>query len=858
MKRHLFLPGLALLAAIALAVVVTGAAASPVTGSDVLYTTNADFDQGTLFNVNHDSPGVDQLQLNVVQTTLPVMWIANAGEDTVSKIDTNTGRELARYRTWFGPAGQPGYVNHLGDAYAGAAPSRTAVDVDGNVYVANRHFDGLQADVIKILAEGGIDRNGNGVIDTSIDTSADGVIQPGEMLPMADTNGNHHIDPSEIQDERIAWVVSVGPANGLGRSLAIDPGGNIWLGLFNAQQYWKVSSVDGHVLAGPVNVAPNTPYGSIVDGSGNLWGASLGTDLVKLNTNTLAVTHYNHGQYGADYGIAFGNGKVYLASQGGFSFVQFDPVTTLFSTPASTFFYSLGVAVDSLGNIYAGNAAAGGLAKFAPSGALIWSAPGQPGTAPPRGVVVDSNNDVWGVNFTSNNISKWRGTDGFPLGVFPVGNLPYTYTDATGLTVRTNTSPTGTWTATQDGGPGATWGTITWNTEPQGSEPPGTSITVEARAADTEAALPLQTWTPVSNGVGFTLAGRFIEVKATLHGGPDGVSPVLSDLRVQSAHQQIVAQGTAISSVEGAPFSGVVGSFDGGAWTTPADFTATVDWGDGSLPTSGTIVATGAGHFEVTGTHTYVEEGTYTALVTILETAYPVNTATATTTADVADAPLHATGVSLITTNPVSGVVANFTDENPYGTVSDFTATIDWGDGSPPVPGTVAAAGSGFTVSGTHAYAATGPYDVHVTIDDIGGQSATATSHVMLYAFAPGGGAFVVGNGSATGTVTFWGSQWSKLNVVGGGAAPSAFKGFAAVPSAPGCGIAWSTGPGNSPPPPAGPLPAYMGVIVSSSIDNAGSAIAGNTVHVVVVRTDPGYDANPGHPGTGTVVMQAC
>lgn len=80
----------------------------------------------------------------------------------------------------------------------------------------------------------------------------------------------------------------------------------------------------------------------------------------------------------------------------------------------------------------------------------------------------------------------------------------------------------------------------------------------------------------------------------------------------------------------------------------------------------------------------------------------------------------------------------------------------------------------------------------------------------------------------------------------------------AAVPSAPACGIPWSTGPGASPPPPAGPLPAYMGVIVSSSIDKAGSGIAGNTTHVVIVRTDPGYDANPGHAATGTVVAQAC
>ena len=127
------------------------------------YTLNADFDQGTSLNVNHLSP--DQLQLNVVTSTFPFLWVANGGEDTVSKIDTKNNKEVARYRTWFGPGGQPGYYNHLGDPWSGPAPSRTAVDKDGNAYVLNRHFEGRPAVLLKILASGGIDRNGNGVID---------------------------------------------------------------------------------------------------------------------------------------------------------------------------------------------------------------------------------------------------------------------------------------------------------------------------------------------------------------------------------------------------------------------------------------------------------------------------------------------------------------------------------------------------------------------------------------------------------------------------------------------------------------------------------------------------------------------
>ena len=127
-------------------------------------------------------------------------------------------------------------------------------------------------------------------------------------------------------------------------------------------------------------------------------------------------------------------------------------------------------------------------------------------------------------------------------------------------------------------------------------------------------------------------------------------------------------------------------------------------------------------------------------------------------------------------------------------------------------------------------------------------------------AFAPGGGAFVIGDRSvASGShVTFWGSQWWKANPTSTGSTAPSFKGFALHPMMPTCGGSWSTDPGNSAPPPNGPLPPMMGVIVSSHYTQSGSTISGNIAHIVVVQTNPGYAPNPGHPGTGTVVQQIC
>ncbi|HLJ03977.1 MAG TPA: hypothetical protein VKT31_11090 [Solirubrobacteraceae bacterium] len=163
-----------------------------------------------------------------------------------------------------------------------------------------------------------------------------------------------------------------------------------------------------------------------------------------------------------------------------------------------------------------------------------------------------------------------------------------------------------------------------------------------------------------------------------------------------------------------------------------------------------------------------------------------------------------------------------------------------------------------------------------VTASDLTGSSlnnlATASSNEAPNATAtysipvvpPLGGTFVIGNltyGADVGTTTpvnFWGAQWWKNNSLSGGTGPAAFKGFEDMPAAPACGQNWTTDPGNSTPPPAGPLPPYIAVIVSSKVTQTGSTIGGDTQHVVVVQTNSGYQGNPGHPGTGPIVATLC
>ena len=126
-------------------------------------------------------------------------------------------------------------------------------------------------------ASGGIDRNGDGVITTSTSgTDLKDVIDHGTLGTL---------DIADFSDERVAWVAVLPAAEcgNLGRSLTLDRDGNIWIGTYYSQHYYKLSGADGSLLGGPYPSGA-TNYGAVIDANGILWGASLGSALVKMDT----------------------------------------------------------------------------------------------------------------------------------------------------------------------------------------------------------------------------------------------------------------------------------------------------------------------------------------------------------------------------------------------------------------------------------------------------------------------------------------------------------------------------------------------------------------------------------------------
>ncbi|HVS38229.1 MAG TPA: hypothetical protein VMS17_21900 [Gemmataceae bacterium] len=229
----------------------------------------------------------------------------------------------------------------------------------------------------------------------------------------------------------------------------------------------------------------------------------------------------------------------------------------------------------------------------------------------------------------------------------------------------------------------------------------------------------------VSGAKTYYAAGSFpIAVTVT---DADGASVVISGT-ASVADAALTGTAASINATVGDALNGVtVATFtDAFKYGSALYCTATINWGDGT--TTAGVVGGSDGTYSVSGSHTYTAQGSYPVTVTFGDAG---GSASVVSSAQVSSTPNY--GV---------GSFSYYDPNNPYYAppASDFTATINWGDNTAPTTGIVTSTGSNsgyggsYTVTGTHAYAEEGTYNVTVTVAQQGGPTTQFVSTATVAA----------------------------------------------------------------------------------------------------------------------------
>ncbi|MEN8175118.1 MAG: carboxypeptidase regulatory-like domain-containing protein [Pseudomonadota bacterium] len=488
--------------------------------SSRLYTQNADFELGTSINVVTKVP--DQLQLDDTAREFPFIWVPASGRGTIVKIDTRTGGILGEYLS--SPSGRA------------RNPSRTTVDLSGNVWTGNRdESSGGRGSVVQVgLAENGQceDRNGNGVIDTSTGL---GDIRPWSNTGGVDNNGG----VSSSADECIIKYVRV--AGDKIRHVSVDANNNVWVaGNFGSDNAFDlIEGATGNIISS-FDVGCGG-YGGLVDGNGVIWSANRGPRRFRFlrydtrNTLTRSDDTYTCPYIYNTYGVGIDSqGNIWNSLFTSNAILKIDPSGTVlgrWNTGGAS--GDRGVAVTPDDHVWVANSLGSNVSRLTNEGQLVAVIP--VGTHP-TGVSVDAAGKVWVANRDSDSVSQIDpATNTVDLTVsLGFGARPYNYGDMTGSVLQ-GAPAEGTWSVVYDSGAAGTpWGTLNWSA----SIPDDGQLVVTAESSD--------------DGLSFSAAtvavpeadldvpdGRYLRVSVRFVRASTGASPVLYDLEVASAREAV-------------------------------------------------------------------------------------------------------------------------------------------------------------------------------------------------------------------------------------------------------------------------------------------------------------------------------
>ncbi len=461
------------------------------------------------------------------------VWIANTGQGTISKVDSRTYEEVARYLT--GPHGTSN------------DPSRTSVNNYSDVYVGNR--SGMS--VTKIANGANCrDRSGDGIINTS--------------------TGANDVKPFG-QDDCVLWNTPL-TDGGIIRAIAAQDGSDgpvVWVGGWNGV-IWKLDGETGQILVR--TTAPHAPYGFALDKAGNLWIATYpNSRLARLDTNRCTDSQSCNAEPVCDdtgdtcvkqiinlpagaYGITVDfKQRVWL----GGNLMRYDPAAPpgqriVLVNPGA---FIHGIAADDKGWIY-GAGYNQGMYRVEADNPNNWAIVAGTAQQSVKGIAVDLDGKAWGINYGHNNalvVQPGAGlNDGQVIHTQAGFVSPYTYSDMTGSQLRFATNRRGIFVRTFEGCAPAHFVYNEWEELHFTSDvPAGATITMRVRVANARDQLAQAEWIDVaelpSTASPVNLKAileplnlhrsQFIQVESQLNALSEGdvvAVPVLKSLSVRS------------------------------------------------------------------------------------------------------------------------------------------------------------------------------------------------------------------------------------------------------------------------------------------------------------------------------------
>jgi PKD repeat protein len=262
--------------------------------------------------------------------------------------------------------------------------------------------------------------------------------------------------------------------------------------------------------------------------------------------------------------------------------------------------------------------------------------------------------------------------------------------------------------------------------------------------ATVSAIAPSSTTYSISDSHTYASTGDFtvtVTVDDGVHSAPMPTTVHVVSLPANTVSFDLVSPEVPVNSTSTTDTLGTFSDTNTGGFTT-----AIVNWGDGSGDTTASLTALPnlPNSYTINLNHQYGSFGTFTATVTVTDSTGSFSASTPVTVYSTA----LAITPSPITGSPKNSVTLTQTFKDPGSTLGSgsYSATVDWGDGSPVssvANGFVTVSGSNgvYTISANHTYATAGRFTVQVTATRAGSlpfSTATAfTTAIIAVAITP-------------------------------------------------------------------------------------------------------------------------